>query len=258
MTLPVRRTALLAALLAATTALAPRGAAEDAAPANDAASLTKALVAEIDAAEKAKDATAIAAATKRAAPLYRSTQDPALRASIVKSLGSVLKNEKIDLVGRKAALTAILETEDSTNGWKALSAAYPPNDSEDASKFDEEIVKGVGLLHPDAAIERLLETFQKAKQGRLSAAAATALGNYKKSKKREHILLEMAKAGRNMVPSQSKTANVSKEAQARWQEVAPALALAFDTLTGEKLNDPIEWFKRIDEAKKNLKSLFRD
>jgi 2-succinyl-5-enolpyruvyl-6-hydroxy-3-cyclohexene-1-carboxylate synthase len=119
-------------------------------------------------------------------------------------------------------------------------------------------VKAIGALHPDAAIDRLLETYQKAKQLDLAAEAVLALGNYKSSKRREYILVEVVKTGKNMVPSKSTSKNPSPETQARWSQVSPAIGKCLDNLTGEKVGDPQEWFKRVDEAKKNLKSLFRD
>jgi hypothetical protein len=234
----------------------PAARAEDA-PA-DVATQAKALVAEIDAAEKAKDEQAIATATKRASPLYKATQDGAIRSSIAKALGGVVKNAKVGTFARRAALAALVETEDGQTAWKALSSAFPAADSDDPEKFNADVVRSIGLLHPDGAIDPLLELFQKAKQSYLSAEAVKALGNYGKSKHRERIVLEVVKAGKNMVPSKSKTQSASAETTARWGEVSGAIGQALDGITGQKIGDPIEWFKRVDEAKKNLKSLFKE
>jgi hypothetical protein len=250
----VLRTTLAAAVLCA--ASVPAARADDAAV--PVATQVKAVIAEIDAAEKAKDEQAIATATKRVSPLYKSTQDAGLRTSLAKALGGVVKNAKVGVFARRAALGALVETEDGPTAWKALSGAFPGHDSEDPDKFDVDVVKAVGQLHPDGAIDVLLESFQKSKMAYLAAESVRALGNYGKSKQRERILLEIVKIGKNMVPSRGKTAAASPETVARWGEVSGGIGQALDGLTGQKVGDPIEWFKRVDEAKKNLKSLFKE
>lgn len=228
------------------------------AAADDAAAQVAAIVAEIDAAEKAKNEDGVQAGVKKVAPAYKATQDAALRGSLLKAAMSVVKNAKFSTPTRKMALTALVETEDGPACWKVMSGAYPKDDAEDPEKFNQEYVKAVGALHPDGAVDVLLETFRKAKVPDVSANAVTGLGNYGKSKHREKILAEVAKAAKNMIPSRSATKNPSKEAQDRWQAVGPAIGTALDTLTGQKVGDVTEWIKRVDEAKNNLKSLFRN
>ncbi len=225
---------------------------------SDAAADAAAIVADLDKAVKEKDESAIVTATKRISPTYKGTEDAAVKGSLAKAAVAVVKNAKLSPLPRRAALTALVETEDGPAVWKVLAGAYPKDDAEDPDKFNVDIVKAVGALHPDGAIDTLLETFRKAKVPEVAAAAVGGLGNYHKAtKQRERILSEIVKAGKNMVPSRSSTKNPSKEAQERWQTVGAAIGPAIDTLTGEKVGDPIEWFKRVDAAK-NLKTLFRD
>lgn len=255
-----RRLASIALLPACFGFAAPRLAAgEDkpAAPATDAASQVKALLAEIDVAEKAKDDGALSSAAKKIPALYKGTQDGALRSQMAKALAGMLKNPKLSS-SRKSALDALAETEDGKEAWKAMQSQYPADDVEDTERFNVDFVKTVGKLHPDGAIDKLLETFKKAKQNEFSAEAVTALGQYHKSKQRERILEEVCKAGKNMVPSRSANKNPSPEAQTRWANLAPAIGKALDQLTGDSVGDPTEWFKRFDDSKKNLKALFKD
>jgi hypothetical protein len=251
-----RRLLALPALVAAFAVAAPAAVRAEDAPA-DAAAQAKALLAEIDAAESAKDDGALTGLAKKVPPLYKQVQDNAVKGSLMKALGSIVRSTKFP-GARKAALEAVVETEDGKEAWKAIQAGYPADDVEDAERFNVEFVKAVGALHPDAAIDRLLETYKKAKQLDLAAEAALALGNYKTSKRREYIVIEVVKIGKNLVPSKSTSKNVSPETQARWSQVSPAIGKCLDNLTGEKVGDPLEWFKRVDEAKKNIKSLFRE
>jgi len=225
-------------------------------PAADAAAEIKALIAEIDAGLKEKDDTRVTAAVKKAPGLYKSTQDQAVRGPLLKALGGLVKQVKL-ASARRAALTAIVDTEDGKEGYKALQGAYPKNDVEDAERFNVEIVKAIGALHPDAAIDALVETFRKAEQHDLSAEAVTALGNYHKSKQRERILEDIYKAGKIMIPSQSSSKQASPESRARWGVLGPAIGKALDTLTGDTVGDATEWFKKIGDAKV-VKSLFKD
>ena len=258
----------LAPVLAATLLLALPGtvraddtpappASPPAAPATDALGEIKQLQIDIEAATKAKDDGAMTTLAKKMPPLYKSTQDTASRSALMKSMVGMLKNPKMSSA-RAAALYSIVDTEDGKEAWKAMASLYPADDLEDPEKFNEQFIEAVGKLHPDAAIDKLLETFKKAKAPDVSAKAASALGMYHKSKQRERIFEELVKSGRNMVPSKSANANPSPETQARWAAVAPKLGKALDELTGDTVGDPLEWFKRYNDAKKNLKILFKD
>ncbi len=217
----------------------------------------KAVLAEIQTAKAAKDDGALALAINKVAPLYKGTQDAALKGQLASELGHALKSDKL-FESRKAALKALLEIEDPKVGWKSLQAVYPEKDAEDPEKWGVEILKAVGALHPDAAINPLLETFQKAKLAELSAAAVTALGNYHGSKQRVTVLEEIVKGAKLQVPSKSSTKNASPETTARWNVLEPAIGKALDTLTGQTVGNVTTWFTKVDEAKKNLKSLFKD
>lgn len=237
---------------------APPPASPPAAPAaTDAVAQIKQLVTDIDVALKGKDDGALTTLAKKSAPLYKATQDAPSKAALMKALGSMLKNPKLSS-SRKAALDAMIESEDGKEAWKAIQSQYPADDLDDPERFNLDFIKAVGALHPDAAIDRLLESFRKGKQADVSAAAITALGNYHKSKQRERVFEEIVKAARNMVPSKSATANASPETIARWAVISPALGKALDTLTGDTVGDPSEWFKKYNDAKKNLKTLFKD
>jgi hypothetical protein len=227
-----------------------------AAPATDAASQIKALIAEIDAAMVEKDDAKLSSAAKKAPTLYKSTTDQAVRGPLLKSLVALVKQTKY-ASARSAALKALIETEDSKEAGKALMAVYPKDDVEDNERFNVAIVNGIGALHPDSAIPTLLETYKKAKQNELAAEAVLALGNYHKSRQRETVLEEIYKIGKNMVPSRAPGKNPSPEVQARWGVMAPAIGKALDMLTGDTVGDPTEWFKRINDAKV-LKTLFKD
>ncbi len=234
--------------------LAVTARADDAA--TDAASQIKALIAEFEAGVAEKDDAKLSAAAKKAPGLYKSTTDQAIRGPLLKPLLSLVKQTKY-VSARSAALKAIIETEDTKEGGKALMSVYPKDDVEDNERFNVEIVRGIGILHPDSAIPALLETFKKAKQHELAAEAVTALGNYRKSKQRETVLEDIYKAGKNMVPSRGGGKNPSPETQARWGAIGSAIGKALDTLTGDNVGDPNEWFKRIGDAKV-LKTLFKD
>jgi hypothetical protein len=60
-----------------------------------------------------------------------------------------------------------------------------------------------------------------------------------------------------MVPSVGSKA-ISQETQARWAEISPKIGKALDKLTGTMIGDPRDWFRKVDEAKKNLKGFFKD
>lgn len=252
-----RASLLIGALALLAPAAAPRAARADG-PAPDAAAQITQTLLELDTALKAKDQAAATTAIKKLPALYKGTTEGPLRTTIAKDLAGVVKQTKLpDL--RRTALDALVETEDGVTAWKGLQGAYPKDDVEDTERFNCEVVKAVGALHPDGAVDLLIETFKKGKQAELSAAAVTALGNYHKSKRRESILEEVVKAGKNMVPARgSGGKNPGPEAQARWAAVGSALGKALDTLTGTTVGDPQEWFKKVDEAKKNLKGLFKD
>ena len=236
---------------------APARAGDAAPPSPEVTAKITAGITELETAVKAKDDAAATAAIKPMAGFFKDA-DPALKARIAKELGDLVKQTKLATT-RGEALKALVDTGDGATAWKGLAAAYPADDVEDKENFNAEIVKGVGELHPEAAIDKLITTFEKAKQPELSAAAAMALGNYHKSKRREAIFEEMIKAGKNMVPAAGGKSNtISEDAQKRWGVVGSGIGKGLDNLTGTTVGDPKEWFKKYDAAKKNVKSLFRD
>ena len=224
-------------------------------PTEDPNAPAKALLAEIAAAKK--DDVALKTALDKVAPLYKSTKDAAIRASFAGELGRALKADKM-FESRKAALKALVEIEDPKVGWKEIGGVYPADDSEDPEKWDVEIVKAVGAIHPDGAIQKLLQTFQKAKIADLAGAAVTALGNYHSSQRRVAIRGEIVKISKLLVPSRSANKNPSAETTARWSTLEPLIAKALDALTGQTVGTVNGWFTKVDESKKNLKALFKD
>lgn len=224
--------------------------------ATDAASQIKAVLAEITSGMTEGDDAKMSSAAKRAPVLYKSTTEQAIRGPLLTALGGLVKQSKF-ASARRSALQAIVETEDSKEAWKVLSKVYPKDDVEDTERFNCDIVKAVGDLKIDAAIDTLLTTFKKAKQAELAAEAASSLGKFHTSKQRVRVLEETCKLGKLMVPSSNKQKSASPEEQARWGAIAPSLGKAFDALTGDSVGDPNEWFKRIDDSK-DLKKLFKD
>jgi hypothetical protein len=214
-------------------------------------------IAELEAAVKSKDDAAATAAVKKMPGLFKDG-DAALKTRIAKELGDLVKQTKLP-TARLEALKALVDTGDGAIAWKGLAGAYPADDAEDPNLFNAEIVRAVGELHPEGAIDKLLTTFQKAKQPELAAAAALALGGYRKSKRRTAILEELVKSGKNMMPSQSKGGPaVSEDVRKRWGLVGQGIGKGLDNLTGTTIGDPVEWFKKYDESKKNVKALFKD
>jgi hypothetical protein len=248
------RLALLSLALVAAVAAPPRAHAEGDTSAELNASLTA-----LDAAIAAKDESAANAEIKKLPGLYKGTVDKEARGKTISTLGKLLK-PKTPFPGlKKIVLDTIVSTEDGAAAWKGLQPVYPNNDVEDSSRFNVDIVKAVGQLHPEGqAIDMLLETFKSAKQHDLAAEAVLALGNYHKSKRRVDILEEIAKIGEGMKPSQTKSKGPSPESQAKWSAIGGSIGKALDMLTGQSIGDPIDWFKKIRESDKNLKGLFRD
>ena len=247
------RPLLLAAALLGLAGFAPA----PARAADDTAAEITATLTALDTALSAKDESNANAAIKKLPGLYKGTADKAVQASIAGKLGKAVKQKAVPGV-RKNALDALVETDDGPTAWSGLKGAYPDNDVEDAERFNVEIVKAIGALHPEGAVDQLLETFRKAKQTDLAGQAALALGNYHKSKRRVEILEELIKTGKLLKPGQSTTKSISPEAQAKWTALSAPLGKALDTLTGQTIGDPIDWFKKYDESKKNVKALFKD
>jgi hypothetical protein len=249
--------ATFAAALVATLGLSNARAADAPPTANDAAAQVKAALAAIEAAETAKDEAALSAAIKPIAPLYKSTQDEALKGSMMSALGKVVKQAKMT-TARGDALKTMIATEDGKEAWKAIQGDYPSNDSEDATHWDLTFLGALHDLHPDGAIDKLLESFQKGKHAEFAAAAVAALGGYHKSKQREDILEKIVKTGKIIAPSRAPGKVPTADAQGRWATISAAVGKALDELTGSKIGDTTDWFRKVDEAKKNYKQFFKD
>ncbi len=214
---------------------------------------------DLEKALKDGDEDAANAALCRVPELYRViTWGPhASPSKALQPLADAVRQTKFARI-RPTALQALFDTRDGENAWKVLKSAYPKDNVEDASKFNVEVVKAVGTLHPEAAVDTLLLTLRSAKQAEMSVGAALALGKYHTSKQRERILGEVVKTAKTLNPAGDGKTKVTPEAQARWDAIHGPIGKGLDELTGTTVGDAVEWIKKVDDAKGNLKSLFKD
>lgn len=213
------------------------------------------LAAELDAAKAAKDDAKWVEAAKRVGDVYAKATD-ADKKVLIGAAGNGLKSKAESV--QNAAIDALLATKDGDAAWKAgLKSELPDEKAETAKATQVRVLVVLKDLHPDAAIQPLLNLFAKAKDPKVNAAAMKALGGYERSSKRAMVLEELVKSIRGAMPSRSATK--ASAPTPRWVEIEPHVVDTLNELTGQKISDLGTWLKFIDEdGKKNPKVLFKN
>lgn len=219
----------------------------------------KSLVADIEAAIKAKDAGTVASLAMKVPAEFNGIEDKAMRGKLAAVLGKALKSKKL-AEAHTDVLTALVEIDDPKLAWKIASKRMPnAKKVEEATDFQIATVMAAGKLAQKSAIKSLLELVTKSKDDKLSAAAAVALGGYKDDEKnRVSIYVELVDAGLKTRPGRSTSKQVSPEAQARWQTVGRGILIALNELTGRKEQDFETHEELYKSNKKKPKSIFED
>ena len=216
-----------------------------------------ALVTDLAAATKARDGAGASNAFKKVAAAYNGCEDKALRGKLLAAVGKALKSKHLG-DARLDAVEALVSVEDAKAAWKVLSKTMPiPKKVDEATDLQLAVTAAAGKLAQSRAIKPLIEIAAKAKDDKLAAAGALALGGYKDDKKnRVMVLEELIDIGKRTRPGQSTTKNVSPEAQARWQLVGSGVVNALNNLTGQKFPTFEEWEVAYKADKKKPAALF--
>jgi len=213
----------------------------------------KALLAEMAASLKAKDASAFAEQAKRAVEMHNGLEDKALRGKLQKELGSGLKNKHLKGVHAEI-ITALGSLNDSKGAYKQLKRFMPSPKLEEITDRQRAVLTAVDGLAPSGAIKDLYALAEKAKNHDAAALAIGALGSFKTSKKRAAILETLVKLIARFMPPRNQT--VGKATRERWAVLGPALGRACNEISGQKVRDPTEWLELWRDNKKKPANLF--
>jgi len=180
-----------------------------------------------------------------------------MQAKLRSELGKVAKDKKLG-AARVAAVGALVRLDDAKHAWKEVGKLLPKPKTEDATDLDLAVVRATGDLAQPKATKPLLELVAKAKDPKLAAAAARAIGGYKGHEKvRVKLLAEAVTLGRRLKPGQPAGGKAgSPDAQKRWELVGAALVQGLNELTGRDVQGFDAWVELWNEHKKSPKDLF--
>jgi hypothetical protein len=226
--------------------------------AEEPAAEVKALADKIEEVRKAGDVSAMRAEVKKAAEMHNGLEDAAARGDLQDAIGKVLKDKKAS-DARLAAADALGTLNDHKGAWKQLKSAMPDVKAETAEPLDLAVLKAVGTVADEGAIDQLLELALKAKDRGIARDAAGALAGYTGASKAKKVkILEgLFEIGQRIKPSGGGGSGkaVSPEASARWQEVAPALGKSLNAITARNIGTWEEWEVLFKDNKKTLAKL---
>lgn len=242
----------LLAFLLAWLLVRPAGA-EEAGPATPAVQ----LVAVMDAAREARDATAWAGHLPRVGELWATASEPDRRL-LAAQLGHAFKAREEPV--QQAALGAALATRDGEAMWKAgLKSMLPEARDEQPRPLAMKALAAVGALAPEGAIGTLQGLLEKAKDPQVAAGAFEALGGYERSKQREAVLEGLIKVLRLQMPSGGGGQGGKNPSgpSPRWKALEAKALPALNALTGQRVGDLAGWMQLYDENKKRPAVLFQ-
>lgn len=228
---------------------APAAAADDAAQLESA----KSLVAQIAAARKAKDTTALEAQAKKAVGVHNGIENKGLRSKLQKELGSALKSKSL-ASAREPIIAALGMLNDPKGAYKQLKRFMPGPKTEETTDIEKATLQAVDKLAPDSALKELFDLAEKAKDHEAGALAIAALGSFGKSKKRVAILETLIKLLQRFEPPRGQAVGVATKK--RWDALAAPLILACNEITGQKIRDPAEWHDLWKANKKRPAEIF--
>lgn len=227
---------------------AASGVAEDEDPA-------AALLTQLDELRKAEDASGLATAVAKVPEVYKGTENSGVRSKLRGELGKIVKDDDLG-AARVAAVDALVALEDPKAVWKELSKSLPDRKTEEASELDLAVVRAAGKLAQSRAVKPLLELAAKAKDNKVAAEAAEALGGFREDKGRVKILEELISIGKRTRPGRSTDKGASQEAIERWGVVGVGIIKGLNGLTGRKETTFETWEELYDQYKKTPKDLF--
>jgi len=212
-----------------------------------------ALVAEMVASHKAKDAAALGAQAKKAVEIHNGIEDKGLRGKLQKELGSAYRDKDVE-GAHDAILEALSQLNDPNGAYKQIKKYMPTPKTEAASDREKAVLAAVDKLAPESAMKELLDLAEKAKDYSAGALAIAALGSFKASKKRVSILESMIKLLARFEPPRGQT--VGEETKKRWDALAAPLIQACNEITGQKIREPGEWHELWKANKKKPDKIF--
>lgn len=231
---------------------APAGAADDKAKLEEA----KKLAADLEAARKAKDGSAVGGLVKNVPGVHNGIENGPARGKLQKALGAVLKQKGLeDLSG--PVIEALAELNDPKGAYSQLKRFMPgPKDKTEIDDRGQAVLAAVAKLAPDAAIGDLEDLAEKSRDYTAAAGAITALGHYKASKKRVAILESLIKLISRFQPPRGQ--QIGAEAEKRWKALAEPLVVACNRITTRRETTPDAWLNLWKENKKKPKQLFNE
>jgi hypothetical protein len=214
------------------------------------------LLDQIVALRKSEDTGGLAKAVAGVPEVYLASEDKSLKGKIRSELGKIVKDDDLG-AARMAAVEALTALDDPKGAWKELAKALPGPKVEEAAEVDLAVVHAAGKLAQSRAVKPLTDLAYKAKDIRVAAAAAEALGGFREDKRgRVKILEELISVGRRTRPGQSTDKATSTEAYDRWAAVGPGVVKGLNALSGRSLNSFEDWEAMWEDHKKRPKGIF--
>lgn len=198
------------------------------------------LVKRLTQLRKAGDQSELSQAVDEVADIYKRTGPAAEKTKLRKELGKIAKQKDLGMA-RSAAVRALVALDDPKLAWQELSSLLPAAKVAEASDLDLSVVQAAGGLAQDKAVKPLLGLVGKAKDPRLAAAAAEALGGFRTPPKtRLFVLKELFAAGARLAAAAG--AEGAKEAVVeRWKVLDPAFTQGLNQVSGQTLTSFEEW-----------------
>lgn len=210
---------------------------------------------------RAKDSDAIIDAVTAVSLKYEDVEDKKLRESMRKALGKAIRY-KDD--GVKHVVIDAFSRMGDPLAYRYIAPFIKQSDRKKTPKLFEPAIRAVETLQPDDAVAPLLTLTKKSKSLSVSARAMRALGAFKSSKHRTKILESIISTVRKEKPGVKGrenpnwygNRNTGAEARNRWEALAAPMVATANSITGQDLGSPVEWFDFFADNKRKPDVLF--
>lgn len=215
-----------------------------------------ALCAKIDAAAKATDRDALAAAFKQVPALHNQLRTKSAIAKLQKALGNVLHDKEQNVVARKLAAETFGDLFDERGVWAQLKKALPSPKEENVDQVGVAVLTALAKVQSDRAIGSLQSIAKAARDAVAARLAIRALGEYSYSKKRAGVLKFLIQEITRIRPGRHKDIKGRINTE-RYLDVRDAVVSALNRLTRRNVDGVEPWLELYKANKKTPEKLFR-
>ncbi|MGE0193114.1 MAG: hypothetical protein AB7T63_13855 [Planctomycetota bacterium] len=189
------------------------------------------LLERLQEARRAGDIRAIEALVRASSEAHNRCRSASTRVRLRGALGELARDESAG-GNRLYAIDALGRLDDSQGAWRELRRSVPDPAAATVDPAGRRVLRALGLLTYDPSLADLERMAREGRDPEAVSLAVEALGRFRFSRNRAHVLETLYVVGRDSETSPSRGTAREDEARQQWRRVVGDIVRAMDALTG--------------------------